>query len=273
MTSNIGAELIPGSREMQDRYEEVHALLMRELGQVFRPEFLNRVDEVIVFHALADEELVQIADLLLNRVRRLATAQGLTLEISEATKRRIAREGYDSSFGARPLRRAIQKLVETPVSKEIISGNFGSGDVVRIDLDPDGELKITGQAAEQAQGVEGRVRGQTGEASGEKPRATANLAPGTTRLGETTNEAGQTVQRTVDESGNIVDSILDQYGDLLEEIPVGNLADLAAEEQPDATDAAREKAEVLGVDLSRVEGSGAGGRITIKDVERTVQRE
>jgi ATP-dependent Clp protease ATP-binding subunit ClpC len=256
MTSNIGAELIPGSREMQDRYEEVHALLVRELGGVFRPEFLNRVDEIIVFHALSDDELVQIADLLLNRVRRLATAQGLTLELSEATKRRIAREGYDSSFGARPLRRAIQKLVETPVSKEIISGNFRSGDVVRIDLDADGELKITGRAAER---------------TGEEPRATANLAPGTTRPGETTNEAGQTVQRTVDESGNIVDSTFDQSGDLLEEIPVGNLADL--EEQPDATDAARERAEVLGVDLSRVEGSGAGGRITLKDVERAVQRE
>jgi pyruvate/2-oxoglutarate dehydrogenase complex dihydrolipoamide acyltransferase (E2) component len=241
---------------MQDRYEEVHALLVRELGGVFRPEFLNRVDEIIVFHALSDDELVQIADLLLNRVRRLATAQRLTLELSEATKRRIAREGYDSSFGARPLRRAIQKLVETPVSKEIISGNFHSGDVVRIDLDADGELKITGRAAER---------------TGEEPRATANLAPGTTRPGETTNETGQTVQRTVDESGNIVDSTFDQSGDLLEEIPVGNLADL--EEQPDATDAARERAEVLGVDLSRVEGSGAGGRITLKDVERAVQRE
>jgi pyruvate dehydrogenase E2 component (dihydrolipoamide acetyltransferase) len=70
-----------------------------------------------------------------------------------------------------------------------------------------------------------------------------------------------------------MDSTFDQSGDLLEEIPVGNLADLAAEKQPDVTDAARKKAEVLGVDLSRVEGSGTGGRITIKDVERTVQRE
>jgi ATP-dependent Clp protease ATP-binding subunit ClpC len=256
MTSNIGAELIPGSREMQNSYEEVHALLMRELGGVFRPEFLNRVDEVIVFHALSDDELVQIADLLLNRVRRLASVQGLTLEISEATKRRIAREGYDSSFGARPLRRAIQKLVETPVSKEIIAGNFRSGDVVQIDLDAEGELTFTGRAAEQSE---------------EEPRATANLAPETTRLGETTNEAGQTVQRIVDKSGNIMDSTYDQSGELVDEIPVGNLADL--EEQPDATDAARERAEVLGVDLSRVEGSGAGGRITLKDVERTVQKE
>ena len=79
------------------------------------------------------------------------------------------------------------------------------------------------------------------------------------------------MQRTVDESGNIMDSTFDQSGELVEEIPVGNLADL--EEQPDATDAARERAEALGVDLSRVEGSGAGGRITLKDVERTVHKE
>jgi ATP-dependent Clp protease ATP-binding subunit ClpC len=140
MTSNVGAELIPGSQEMRDRYEEVHALLMRELRKVFRPEFLNRVDEVIVFHALEDEELVQIADLFLNRVRRLAVAQGITLEISEAVKRRIAHEGSDSNFGARPLRRAIQKLIETPISRELISGRFGPGDTVRVDLDPNGEL-------------------------------------------------------------------------------------------------------------------------------------
>jgi ATP-dependent Clp protease ATP-binding subunit ClpC len=140
MTSNVGAELIPGSQEMRDRYEEVHALLMRELQKVFRPEFLNRVDEVIVFHALDDEELVQIADLLLGRVRRLAATQGITLEISEAVKRHIAHEGSDSNLGARPLRRAIQKLVETPISREIISGEFGPGGVVRVDLDSNGEL-------------------------------------------------------------------------------------------------------------------------------------
>jgi ATP-dependent Clp protease ATP-binding subunit ClpA len=140
MTSNVGAQLIPGSQEMRDRYEEIHALLMRELQMVFRPEFLNRVDEVIVFHALGDEELVQIADLLLNRVRRLAAAQDITLEITEAVKRHVAHEGFDSNFGARPLRRAIQKLLETPISKEIISGKFGPGDTVRVDLDSNGKL-------------------------------------------------------------------------------------------------------------------------------------
>jgi ATP-dependent Clp protease ATP-binding subunit ClpC len=149
MTSNVGAEHIPDSREMRDRYEEVHALLMRELQKVFRPEFLNRVDEVIVFHALADEELVQIADLLLDRVRRLAAAQGLTLEISEAVKRRIAHEGSDSNLGARPLRRAIQKRVETPISREIISGKFGPGGVVQVDLDLNGELSFALEEAMQ----------------------------------------------------------------------------------------------------------------------------
>src|ERR671921_748289 len=149
MTSNVGAEHIPGSQEMRDRYEEVHALLMRELQKVFRPEFLNRVDEVIVFHALADEELVQIADLLLDRVRRLAAAQGITLEISEAVKRRIAHEGSDSNLGARPLRRAIQKRVETPISREIISGRFGPGGVVRVDLDLNGELTFALEEAMQ----------------------------------------------------------------------------------------------------------------------------
>src|ERR687894_338614 len=152
MTSNVGAELIPGSREMQDRYEEVHTLLMQEPQRVFRPEFLNRVDEVIVFHALEDEELVQIADLLLDRVRQLTAAQGIALEISEAATRRVAHEGFDSNFGARPLRRVIQKLVETPISREIISGKLGSGDIVRVDLDPDGALRVVGQATEQQVG-------------------------------------------------------------------------------------------------------------------------
>ncbi len=149
MTSNVGAEHIPDSREMRDRYEEVHALLMRELQKVFRPEFLNRVDEVIVFHALADEELVQIADLLLDRVRRLAAAQGITLELSEAVKRSIAHEGSDSNLGARPLRRAIQKRVETPISREIISGKFGPGGVVRVDLDLNEELTFALEEAMQ----------------------------------------------------------------------------------------------------------------------------
>ena len=231
MTSNVGAELIPGSREMQDRYEEVHTLLMQELQRVFRPEFLNRVDEVIVFHALEDEELVQIADLLLDRVRQLTAAQDIALEISEAATRRVAHEGFDSNFGARPLRRVIQKLVETPISREIISGKLGSGDIVRVDLDPDGALRVVGQATEQ----------QVGEAN----QATPNPASHPLQEDEVAEEEG-----------------LEEHADSWAS---------ANEENPDATEAAKQRAEELGVDLSEVEGSGGGGVITVKDVVKAAQ--
>jgi ATP-dependent Clp protease ATP-binding subunit ClpC len=230
MTSNVGAELIPGSREMRDRYEEVHTLLMQELQRVFRPEFLNRVDEVIVFHALEDEELVQIADLLLDRVRQLTAAQGIALEISEAAKRRVAHEGFDSNFGARPLRRVIQKLVETPLSREIISGKLGSGDIVRVDLDPEGSLKIVGQATEHV---------------GEANQAAPNLASHPLQEEEVAEEEG-----------------LEEHSDSWAS---------ANEENLDATEAAKQRAEELGVDLSEVEGSGGGGLITVKDVMKAAQ--
>ena len=140
MTSNVGAELIPGSREMLGSYEKIHGRLVQKLHSFFRPEFLNRVDEVIVFHALGEEELIRIADLLLDRVRSLAAGQGIALKFSLAVKRRISREGEDSIFGARPLRRAIQKWIESPLSKEIISGRFGPSAAVRVDLDALGNI-------------------------------------------------------------------------------------------------------------------------------------
>ncbi|MGI8910114.1 MAG: ATP-dependent Clp protease ATP-binding subunit [Rubrobacteraceae bacterium] len=140
MTSNVGAELIPGSREMLGSYEKIHGRLVQKLHAFFRPEFLNRVDEVIVFHALGEEELVQISDLLLERVRHLAAGQGIALEFSMAVKRRISREGEDSIFGARPLRRAIQKWIESPLSKEIISSRFGPGATIHVDVNSLGHI-------------------------------------------------------------------------------------------------------------------------------------
>jgi len=147
MTSNVGAEFIPGSREMLGSYEKIHGRLVQKLHTFFRPEFLNRVDEVIVFHALGEEELIRIADLLLERVRSLAAGQGIALNFSLAVKRRISREGEDSVFGARPLRRAIQKWIESPLSKEIISSCFGPGATVRVDVDALG--RITFEHADQ----------------------------------------------------------------------------------------------------------------------------
>jgi len=151
MTSNVGAELIPVSREMLGSYDKIHGRLVQKLHAFFRPEFLNRVDEVIVFHALGEEELVQISDLLLQRVKYLAASQDIALEFSMAVKRRISREGEDSIFGARPLRRAIQKWIESPLSKEIISSRFGPGATVHVDVGALGQITFerTDQASRQ----------------------------------------------------------------------------------------------------------------------------
>jgi ATP-dependent Clp protease ATP-binding subunit ClpC len=138
MTSNAGAHLIPGSEEMRGREEEIREQLMRELQTFFRPEFLNRVDEIIVFHTLGGEELKKIAALLLENLRRTAKDQDIDLRFSDAVIERIAHEGHGSRYGARPLRRAVGKLIESPLSKEIIAGRVNPGETIYIDLDPTG---------------------------------------------------------------------------------------------------------------------------------------
>jgi ATP-dependent Clp protease ATP-binding subunit ClpC len=138
MTSNAGAHLIPGPEEMREHEDEIRERLMGELQTFFRPEFLNRVDEIIVFHALSDEELKQIAVLLLENLRRTARGQDIDLHFSDTVVRRIADEGRGSRYGARPLRRAVGKLIESPLSKEIIAGHVKPGDNVGVDLDSNG---------------------------------------------------------------------------------------------------------------------------------------
>jgi ATP-dependent Clp protease ATP-binding subunit ClpC len=139
MTSNAGAHLIPGPEEMRGREDEIREQLLRELQTFFRPEFLNRVDEVIVFHTLSDEELRRIAALLLDNLRQTAEEQEIDLRFSDAVIRRIAAEGRGSRYGARPLRRAVGKLIESPLSKEIIAGRVRPADTVFVDLDPTGQ--------------------------------------------------------------------------------------------------------------------------------------
>jgi ATP-dependent Clp protease ATP-binding subunit ClpA len=139
MTSNAGAHLIPGPEEMREHEEEVREQLLRELQTYFRPEFLNRVDEVIVFHALSDDELRQIAALLLENLRQTAGGQDIDLRFSDAVIRRIAEEGRNSRYGARPLRRAVGRLIESPLSKEIIAGRIRPKETVRVDLDSTGQ--------------------------------------------------------------------------------------------------------------------------------------
>jgi ATP-dependent Clp protease ATP-binding subunit ClpA len=102
----------------------------------FRPEFLNRVDEVIVFHALSDADLLAIVDLLVKDLQRRVEAQDLTLELTPTARSLVAAEGHDPAFGARPLKRSIQRLLENPLAKALLEGRFKPGDQIVVDADP-----------------------------------------------------------------------------------------------------------------------------------------
>jgi ATP-dependent Clp protease ATP-binding subunit ClpC len=149
MTSNVGTSFLRKhalgfAREPEGTrtHEELEKELLDELKKSFRPEFINRVDEIIVFDELTRDELTEIVDLMLERVREMVAAQGMTLEVSDAAKALLAEQGYDAQFGARPLRRAIQRLVENPLSTEVLRGTFQIGDTVKVDA-PDGSLTFT----------------------------------------------------------------------------------------------------------------------------------
>jgi ATP-dependent Clp protease ATP-binding subunit ClpC len=153
MTSNIGAKLISRqtslgfavsrdeAKTQEEAYKEMKEKLLAELKRTFRPEFLNRVDGVMVFKALTKEEIKQIVDLELNKVRERLEEQQIELKVSEAAKEYLAQEGYDTNFGARPLKRVIQRLVEDPLSEGLLAGEFQEGDTVLADLE-DGEVKL-----------------------------------------------------------------------------------------------------------------------------------
>jgi ATP-dependent Clp protease ATP-binding subunit ClpA len=143
MTSNIGA------RYFQAGYgkEELEKLIHEELQRNFRPEFLNRIDEIIIFHGLEKEHMRAIVDLMLEKVRQQLRGQGMELEVTDKAKDYIAQEGYDPQFGARPLRRFIRRQLENEISNMILKGDFKDGDKILVDLDEDGKLVFTAQKA------------------------------------------------------------------------------------------------------------------------------
>ncbi|HOK29803.1 MAG TPA: AAA family ATPase, partial [bacterium] len=135
MTSNIGADLIVEKLkggEDPKVYNEIKAELMKQLNYYFKPEFLNRIDEVIVFHSLVQEQIKQIVDLMLSKVYHQIKAQGMNMEVTEEVKDILAKEGYDPTLGARPLRRTIQRLIENPLSELLLRGDFKEGDTILI---------------------------------------------------------------------------------------------------------------------------------------------
>ena len=150
MTSNIGAHLINrepqiglrGSkpRDETDRdYSSMKNKVTEELKRAFRPEFLNRIDETIVFHSLTAANIRQIVDLMLNNVRKQVLQHDLVLEVSGPVMDKLAADGFDPTYGARPLRRSVQRLIEDPLAEEVLLGRFGAGDIILAELDGEGD--------------------------------------------------------------------------------------------------------------------------------------
>ena len=145
MTSNVGSQVIaasgvrPGDSEA---YEAMKRQVTDALRLQFRPEFLNRVDEVIVFHALTEADLAAIVELLIADLQRRLATQDLTLDLTSAARALIAREGTDPTFGARPLKRTIQRLVENPLARALIEGRFKPGQTISVDADAVGTTLV-----------------------------------------------------------------------------------------------------------------------------------
>jgi ATP-dependent Clp protease ATP-binding subunit ClpC len=116
--------------------------VLSELKNTFRPEFLNRIDATVVFRSLTREEIREIVDLLLARVKGQLAGQEMELQITDAAKDAIIAKGYDQAYGARPLRREIQNQIEDPLAERMLQASFSPGDIVVIDAGPDGELTI-----------------------------------------------------------------------------------------------------------------------------------
>ena len=149
MTSNIGSDLIKDdssvgftvksdeSKTMEQKYDRMKDKVMDEVKRFFRPEFINRIDGMVVFHTLSKEHIVQIVDLMLKQPHQALLEKGISLEITQPVKQWLAEKGYDPSYGARPLRRLIQDSVEDKLSEKLLAGDFGPGDTVVLNIEDD----------------------------------------------------------------------------------------------------------------------------------------
>ncbi|MFQ6131312.1 MAG: ATP-dependent Clp protease ATP-binding subunit [Armatimonadota bacterium] len=147
MTSNVGSEFIEApdpawdEQEQREAYERMRGQVLEELRLVFRPELLNRIDEIIVFHALNKEQIGQIAELMLDKVREALAEREMKLEVTDEARALLAQNGFDPAYGARPLRRIIQKMVENPISSAILRNEFRDGDTIVAEAE-DGQIEL-----------------------------------------------------------------------------------------------------------------------------------
>jgi ATP-dependent Clp protease ATP-binding subunit ClpC len=178
MTSNIGADRIMSSdpfgfmkRDEEVGYEKMKDMLVNELERFFRPEFINRIDEVVVFHKLMHNDLLNILDLETRKVAIRLEEHGLKLELTEQAKELLLEKGTDEKFGARPLRRCISSMVEDPLSEKILRDEFAGKNVIRVGVETTGE----GDAAEKQLMFEGiEAPPEPPENKEEQPEPVAN---------------------------------------------------------------------------------------------------
>jgi ATP-dependent Clp protease ATP-binding subunit ClpB len=142
MTTNL-----PVPREVSGGKDAWHRAVLSELRKFFRPEFLNRIDEIVRFDPLSREDLDKIVDIQIARVERTLTDRKITIAVSPEAKQYLARVGYDEDFGARPLKRAIQRHILDPLAEEVLKGSLKPGDRVQVNTDPKGTGIVFGKAA------------------------------------------------------------------------------------------------------------------------------
>jgi ATP-dependent Clp protease ATP-binding subunit ClpC len=163
MTSNIGADLIKGGqsfgfgrREQVQEYEQVKKTLMSEIEKFFRPEFVNRLDEVIVFRSLIKEDLYDIIEIELSKVRERLSSKGLGLTLDQRAKDFLIEKGFNPDYGARPLRRALSQFVEDPLAESLLGGEFKSGLMITVTHKEEAEnLYFTSEPMPKDEGDEG----------------------------------------------------------------------------------------------------------------------
>jgi ATP-dependent Clp protease ATP-binding subunit ClpB len=148
MTSNIGSEYLASQKEGED-VDAARPYVLAELRAKFRPEFLNRIDDIILFHRLQRDQMVSIVDIQIARLQKLLADRKLKLELDNSARTWLANRGYDPTYGARPLKRVIQKSVQDPLAEQILSGRIRDGDTIRITV-RGGALAINGETVKEA---------------------------------------------------------------------------------------------------------------------------
>ncbi|HEY1374324.1 MAG TPA: AAA family ATPase, partial [Candidatus Binatia bacterium] len=149
MTSNLGSQFIV---DLTDR-KEMERRVTAALQQAFKPEFLNRIDEVVIFNPLGREEIKHIVEIQLKRLERLLADRKISIEVTDAAKALLAERGYDPVYGARPLKRTIQRMIQDPLALRILNGDFGEGDRIAVDAEGgDIVFRKAGQAAAHGNG-------------------------------------------------------------------------------------------------------------------------